>query len=236
MSILLVLLTLLLILAVGHLRKREQASSVAVQAVTRVEAFPQRESVLEIPKGYYFHPCHTWVANEGEENARVGLDSFAADLFGTIDHIEVLGLNRWVRQGQRLMTVSRAGISVDLWSPVEGTVKALNEAVLRDPTLVVTDPYRDGWIAVIKSPDIRGNLKNLLHGAILRSWMRNNLVRLTEMVSQFSPALAQDGGPPLRGLLTTISLELQNRLVKEFFLTLPESSARGSPLSPQLSG
>ena len=45
--------------------------------------------------------------DEGRQNARVGIDAFAANLFGKIDSIEVADLNRWVRQGQKLCTVTQ---------------------------------------------------------------------------------------------------------------------------------
>jgi len=222
----LVLLTILLILVIVYLRKRAKSPSIA----PRPEMWPSlralRECGIEIPQGYCFHLCHTWVVSEGEENARVGLDSFVANLFGEIDQIEVIGLDRWVRQGQKLMTVTGAGISVDLLSPVEGVVKAQNQAALKDPTLVITSPYNHGWIAMIKSPAITTDLKNLVQGAMVVPWMRNTLARLKDMVAQLSPALAQDGGPPLRGLLSTVPPELQSKLVKEFFLTSPVPRAQ----------
>jgi hypothetical protein len=39
------------------------------------------------------------------------------------------------------------------------------------------------------------------------------------MLTQLSPALAQDGGLPLSGLLGRVSPNLRQRLVKEFFLS-----------------
>ena len=49
------------------------------------------------------------MVDEGRQNARVGIDAFAGNLFGTIDSIEVADLNRWVRQGQPLCTITREG-------------------------------------------------------------------------------------------------------------------------------
>jgi glycine cleavage system H lipoate-binding protein len=210
----------LIILAISYLRGREEDPLTAAQTPARGSPLVPG-SPLEIPEGHCFHPCHTWLAREGGENARVGIDSFAASLFGEIEHIEVTHPNRWVRQGQRLMTMSIAGVSVELVSPVEGTVKELNEIALRDPALVVSDPYRGGWIALLKSSDITINQKNLLQGPMVKLWLRNSLARLNEMVSQLSPALAQDGGVPVQGLLWRVSPELQRKLVKEFFLMDP---------------
>jgi hypothetical protein len=123
------------------------------------------------------------------------------------------------------MTITSAGISVDLPSPVEGALTAVNGAALEKPELVTTDPFCEGWIAVIKSPCFATDEKNLMKGAMLAPWMRNSIVLLREMCSQ-SPALAQDGGAPPTGLLKRVSPDLRNRLVKEFFLTLPAVQAQ----------
>ena len=53
--------------------------------------------------------------------------------------------NRWVRQGQKLITLTSDGTSMDLLSPVEGVVMAINNDVLREPSLVTNDPYRE-WM------------------------------------------------------------------------------------------
>ena len=219
MSVLLVLLMFALVMILGHLFKRREQPS------TGATLRPFRPVIgtkvgMDVPRGFCFHPCHTWAVDEGWHLIRVGMDRFAAHLFGKIEHIDVTGLYRWVRQGQRLMTVTGAGVSVDLPSPVEGTLTEVNRAALDDPAVVTTDPYCDGWIAVIKSPSIDTDQKNLMRGAMVAPWMSNSIMLLREICSQ-SPALAQDGGRPLPGLLNRVSPELRNRLVEEFFLTSP---------------
>ena len=225
MSILLVLLTFFLIVVSGYLR-RQKAQCAVARVEVRTSPGQTREDTFAIPPGYCFHPSHTWVVSEGQENARVGLDNLVTCLFGEINHIEVIGLERWVRQGQKLITVFGAGVSVDLLSPVEGVVKTVNQAALRNPTLVVSSPYRAGWIALIKSPEMVINLKNLLQDAMAEAWMRNNFARLNGLLTQALPALAQDGGTPLRGLLARVPPELRYELVQEFFPTVPLSRAQ----------
>ena len=56
---------------------------------------------FEIPKGYCFHPGHTWVLDEGRQNARVGIDAFTGKVLGKIDGIEVAGLNAGFARGRR---------------------------------------------------------------------------------------------------------------------------------------
>jgi hypothetical protein len=38
------------------------------------------------------------------------------------------------------------------------------------------------------------------------------------MVSQLSPALAQDGGQPVAGVLARVTPEVREKIAKEFFL------------------
>jgi glycine cleavage system H lipoate-binding protein len=64
-------------------------------------------------------------------------------LFGKIDRIEVANLNRWVRQGQKVCTISSNGATADILSPVEGVVVSVNHEVLKDPSLLAIDPYKD---------------------------------------------------------------------------------------------
>jgi glycine cleavage system H protein len=206
------------------LRSRERKPSITFRPWLWPSLEPLDEHDFDVPESYYFHPCHTWVVDEGRENARVGLDSFAAIFFGEIEQVEVVGLNRWVRQGQKLMTVTGAGISVELLSPVEGEVRAVNRVALQNPLVLMTSPYERGWIAMIHSPHISTDLKNLLQGTMAVTWMRNSHARLKQMVLELSPALAQEDVLHLGEMLARVSPELKSKLVNEYFLTAPVPS------------
>jgi len=151
--------------------------------------------------------------------ARVGVDKFATNLMGNIDHVEVCGTNRWVRQGQKLVTLTANGTTLELLSPVEGVVTALNSDALHNPKLVADDPYQNGWIAIVKAPDLRTNRRNLMQEGMVVPWMQNNVSRLNSVLSQMEPSLAQDGGVPVSGLLPRLAPDLQRKVAKEFFLS-----------------
>jgi glycine cleavage system H lipoate-binding protein len=208
MSILFVLLMFLLVMSINYFRTHEQVIA-QPQAWAGPQAVRmQREYGFSIPEDYCFHPGHTWVLKEGGENARVGIDSFAANLLGTIEHIDVIGLNRWVRQGQKLVTIRSGGQNFELVSPVEGVVMAVNKDAAQDP----------GLIAIVKSPDLVTNKKNLVQGGMVAPWLQNSVTRLNGMVAQLAPTMAADGGLPLSGLLARVAPELREKLAKEFFL------------------
>ncbi|MGA7463430.1 MAG: glycine cleavage system protein H [Candidatus Korobacteraceae bacterium] len=221
MSILFVLLTFLLILTVMYFRRPETAANTLQTAPVKKVAAPLMAKVagFEVPEEYCFHPGHTWVVDEGRQNARVGIDAFAGNLIGKIDSIEIADLNRWVRQGQPLCTITREGRSVEMLCPIEGVLVSVNHEVLKNPNLIVDDPYRNGWLCQIKAPEMATNVKNLLRGAIVPAWMQNSLARIGAMVQQMNPALAQDGGLPVKGLLFQVDANAQQQLAREFFLT-----------------
>jgi glycine cleavage system H protein len=222
MSILFTLVTFLLFITISYLRhsRTEEAARAPQLSLTGVRP-PEmiRELGFEIPKGYAFQPGHTWMAAEGDQNARVGIDSFAATLLGKVDAVEPGSLNRWVRQGQKLLTIIQDGHRVQMISPVEGVVTAVNPKVLEDPSLITSDPYGEGWIVKINSPDLDTNVKNLIRGTMVRPWMAHTLARFRELTQPLVGAVAQDGGMPVNGLLLRVDKGMQRALVREFFLT-----------------
>ena len=218
MSILFVLLMFLLVMSISYFRTRNE---VTAQPETRLGPQAPRvqcEYGFSIPEGYCFHPGHTWVLREGGENARVGVDSFAANLIGKVDHVDVTGVNRWIRQGQKLVSLKSGGAMFELVSPVEGVVTAVNKDVIEDPGVIARDPYQNGWIAIVKSPDLAMNQKNLVQGGMVAPWLQNSVTRLNGMVTQLAPTMAADGGLPMAGLLTRVEPELREKLAKEFFV------------------
>jgi glycine cleavage system H protein len=220
MSILFVLLTFLVIISVNYLWFRP-AQALPVTAQTSLKApspVMTQQAGFAIPKHYSFHPGHTWVLREGQEDARVGFDSFTADLVGKIERIEVVKPDRWVRQGQRLMTIYGDGFSFELVSPIEGVVTHVNQDVVQNPGLALGDPYKDGWIATLKAPDFNTNQRNLMQASMVAPWMHYNQTRLNAEIAKLNPALAQDGGVPVSGLLQRVNAELRQRIITEFFL------------------
>jgi glycine cleavage system H lipoate-binding protein len=222
MTILFVLLTFRVIMSITNYTRQGNAPEVRPKPLAYASpALPKvsRDFGFEVPQGYCFHPGHTWVLDEGRQNARIGMDAFAANLLGKVERVEVAGLNRWVRQGQKVWSATIDGTTVEMVSPVEGVVIAVNSDVLRDPGLLNKDPYKDGWIAVIKSPDLSTNVKNLVRDTFVGPWMQNSLRRVTSMTAQAAGATAQDGGLPINGLLTHVEPGVRQQLIKEFFLT-----------------
>src|SRR5438105_15935561 len=95
---------------------------------------------FDVPENLRYLPGHTWALNESPSLVRVGMDDFAAKLAGKFESISLPQRGQWIRQGQKVCTIHRDGVAVDMVSPIEGSVADINEALVRDPKLASKDP------------------------------------------------------------------------------------------------
>jgi glycine cleavage system H lipoate-binding protein len=227
MTVLLVLLTFVTFLLIDHFYSRKQVAVQPVLQAAKSEArrpIPSLVGGFQVPETLRYHPGHTWALSESPSLVRVGMDDFASKLIGRVEHIVLPQRGQWIRQGQKVCTIQRDGTSVDMVSPIEGSVADINEAVVRDPELARKDSYGEGWLITVQSPDAKTNFRNLLSGALARWWTEESASRLQKKMPMFSGAmplgaLAQDGGVALDSVTAQIPDKDWAVLAKEFFLS-----------------
>jgi len=223
MTVIMVLLTFAIFLLVDYARGQKQlVKQPVMQSAREVAArvVPSMVAGFEVPENMRYHAGHTWALSESRDLVRVGMDDFASKLIGKIESIALPQRGRWVRQGQKIWTIFRDGKSVDMVSPIEGTVTDINEAVMKDPELARKDPYGDGWLLTVQAPDAKINFRNLLGGELARLWTESAALRLRKrMPIAMSAALAQDGGVAVDDLTAHLPDEDWATLTKEFFLS-----------------
>jgi glycine cleavage system H protein len=223
MTVLLVLFTFVAFLLIDYFRTRNVVRPAieagAEAAETRPRLQPAFVAGFRVPENLRFHPGHTWALQESPNLVRVGMDDFATKLTGTIETFVLPQRGQWIRQGQKLCTIHRDGATVDMVSPIEGTISDINEAVAANPKLAIGDPYGDGWLVTVQAPDAKTNFRNLLGGALARSWMEEAATRLQRRMPTALGALAQDGGVAVDDLTAELPDQEWLPLAKEFFLS-----------------
>ena len=224
MTVIMVLLTFAIFLLIDYVRSQKQlVMQPAVQPVigeVPSHVVPAMVSGFQVPENVRYHAGHTWALSESRELVRVGIDDFASKLVGKIESIALPQRGRWVRQGQKIWTIFRDGKSVDMVSPIEGTVSDVNEAVAKNPNLALKDPYGEGWIVTVQAPDSKVNFRNLFGGALARMWTEDSALRLRKrMPVAMAAALAQDGGVAVDDITAHLPNEDWAALTKEFFLS-----------------
>src|SRR5215469_9483607 len=223
MTVILVLVTFVRFLLIDHFYSRKHAVVEPALPVAKREAPPRLVPSLvggfQVPENLRFHPGHTWALSESPSLVRVGMDQFATKLAGKVERIALPQRGQWIRQGQKIWTLHRDGTTVDMVSPIEGSVADINEAVVREPELARKDPYGEGWLVTVQSPDARTNFRNLLGGALARWWTEESASRLHRRMPMALGALAQDGGVAMENLAEQIPDKDWATLAKEFFLS-----------------
>src|SRR3954454_23649086 len=224
MTVIMVLLTFAIFLTIDYVRGQKKLARQPVLQALRPE--PASGVVAAIVAGFQvrdnvrYHAGHTWALSESRELVRVGMDDFASKLIGKIESIALPQRGRWVRQGQKIWTIFRDGKSVDMVSPIEGTVSDVNEAVAKNPSLALKDPFGEGWIVTVQAPDSKLNFRNLLGGALARMWTEDSALRLRKrMPVAMAAALAQDGGVAVDDITAHLPEEDWATLTKEYFLS-----------------
>lgn len=222
MTVILVLLTFAGFLLIDYFRSHQHVVVQQALQPVRQEVAPRLAPSLvagfQVPDNLRYHPGHTWALSESPNLVRVGLDDFASKLIGKIERITVPQRGQWVRQGQKIWTIFRDGKSVDMVSPIEGTVAEINEAAVRNPESARTDPYGEGWLVTVHSPDAKTNFRNLLGGALARWWTQESANRLLQRMPMAVGALAQDGGVAVDNMTAQMPDQDWATLTKEFFL------------------
>ncbi|HLY63109.1 MAG TPA: glycine cleavage system protein H [Terriglobia bacterium] len=224
MTVILVILTFAIFLTIDYFRNRKPAEqpvpALAFKPSTELSrTMPPLVAGFQLPAVLRYHPGHTWALGESPTLVRVGMDDFAARFVGKVESIELPKQGQWIRQGQKIMTVFEDGKRASLVSPIEGEVAGVNQAIVKDPALATRDPYGEGWLLTVHSPDAKTSFRNLLGGSLARRWMEDAASRLMIRLPALAGAVAQDGGVAVADTSTHLSEESWNELAHEFFLT-----------------
>ena len=202
----------------------KKAPEYVLQTAPRAEAGARKAQPIvagfEIPEHLRFHQGHAWALGESPNLVRAGIDDFAAKLIGDAEEVNLPQRGQWIRQGQKILSFKRNGVAVDMVSPIEGSVSDINDAVIANPEAASKDPYGEGWLVTVQSPDAKTNFRNLMGGALARWWMEEAVGRLQKRLpaSMGSLALAQDGGIASDNLAAEIPDEEYLKITREFFL------------------
>jgi glycine cleavage system H lipoate-binding protein len=228
MTVILVLATFVGFLLIDHFMNRGKAPVFVAQSGTRREPVaapilrPSLAGGFKVPESFRFHPGHTWALSESPNLVRIGVDDFASKLVG--DKIEAVQLpqrGQWIRQGQKVWSVIRNGQKIEMVSPIEGSVADVNDALASNPSLLNKDPYGEGWMVTVQSPDAKTNFRNLMGGALARWWTEESSSRLMKKLpgTMGALALAQDGGVAASDLTASLTDDKVVEIAREFFLT-----------------
>jgi glycine cleavage system H protein len=100
----------------------------------------------------YYSEDHEWIEFEDGE-VTLGISEYAANELGDITYVELPTEDDDVVVGDTIGVVESVKAASDVYSPVSGTVVAVNDSLEDEPELLNASPEDKGWICKLSNVD-----------------------------------------------------------------------------------
>ena len=104
---------------------------------------------MNTPDHLRYTKSHEWVLFADDGTAKVGLTDHAQDALGDLVFVNLPQVGDALTCGEALGDVESVKAVSDVYSPVTGTVKAVNEDLLDTPEAINADPY-GAWLVEVE--------------------------------------------------------------------------------------
>jgi len=118
---------------------------------------------MNVPSELRYSREHEWVRVDGDV-ARIGITDFAQESLGDVVFVQLPDVGLDVVAGASASEIESTKSVSDVYVPVSGQVRAVNDALVGAPELVNQDPYGEGWILEIALSN-PGELDGLMDAA-----------------------------------------------------------------------
>jgi glycine cleavage system H protein len=98
-----------------------------------------------VPDNLKYTESHEWVETLENGNIRIGITEHAQSALGDIVFVEVPEMDSYA-SGDECAVVESVKTASDIYTPVSGTIVAVNDSLEDTPELINESPYDDGWI------------------------------------------------------------------------------------------
>jgi len=181
-------------------------------------------AVLRIPQGIFYSKNHTWAFLEKSGTAKVGVDDLLLHITGELSIRQLKNPGDHVRKGELIVEMDQKGKSLQVFSPISGTVINSNPKLVSSPDLLNNDPYGQGWLYNIKPSIWVEEIPSFLMAEDATHWFNEELNRYKDFLAtnmkKYSPdpsmVILQDGGELSDNSLSGLPNEMWQDFQKEF--------------------
>jgi glycine cleavage system H protein len=97
-----------------------------------------------------YTPSHEWAKQEGDLVV-IGISDYAQNQLGDVVFVELPAVGTQVQAGKAFGVVESVKAASDLFSPISGTVQAINEQLANSPETVNKDALGAGWLIKLRA-------------------------------------------------------------------------------------
>ena len=107
--------------------------------------------MADIPKDLLYTEEHEYVKGTGESGVvQIGITDYAQGELGDVVYIELPQVGTSYNRMDVFGTIEAVKAVSELFSPLSGEVVAINTRLDKEPALVNTDPYGEGWMIRVR--------------------------------------------------------------------------------------
>ena len=107
----------------------------------------------EVPAQLLYTEEHEWLRLEDDGDVTVGITDHAQAALGELVFVETPENGNDYQAGDACAVVESVKAASDVYSPLEGQVTQVNEALADEPELVNNSPYEEGWVFRMRPAD-----------------------------------------------------------------------------------
>ncbi len=209
MSVILGVLFLAIAIGIGIWRQRKAVAAREKEA----RGFERTPSW----KGIFVHPGHAWVEVISPSLVTIGADQFTRSVFGSVERLSLPALGSMLQQGGKAWRLERRTRELVQTSPISGRVEEINQDLAQNPRLLVEKDTKKNWVLKVRPLRLKQELKNLLHGNMLRQWNQAAKDQLVATLTMAQFPVLQEGGEIKPDLGDELTPQQWEKVTEEFF-------------------
>ena len=106
-----------------------------------------------VPANLRYAASHEWVLDHQDGTVTIGITDHAQEALGDVVFVELPEVGQSLSKGKEFGVIESVKAASDLYSPVNGEVIEVNEALEDAPETVNDAPYEGGWIMKVRVTD-----------------------------------------------------------------------------------
>ncbi|MNJ93428.1 Glycine cleavage system H protein [compost metagenome] len=95
---------------------------------------------------------YLWIQQE-DNVITIGINEDGLEDFEEITSVELPAEQEKVEADSIIATIETDDGPLDIYTPVSGTVIEINSQVVDDPSIIMEDPYEEGWLVRIEADE-----------------------------------------------------------------------------------
>jgi bidirectional [NiFe] hydrogenase diaphorase subunit len=134
---------------------------------------------------FFYSEEHIW-AKPIDQHIRLGFDDIVSVFAADAESIRLPPVGSNLLKDGILAEITTDGKKATLYSPLTGIISVVNRDVMESPNLAWKDPYRRGWLLMIR-PGPLEDISRLYSGEKARGWFTQQVQNLVDLLDEWNP-------------------------------------------------